>query len=559
MNDILNVSAVHSNGQASLDVGIRATRFRLRRASSATRNVELRDPKTDEVLNLFAKFLMSTGSDVETVLYALKNAVEDSTNGLAATRAIVNQHTTTIGDQSTSGTILYNVKDLQDNLGASTAAAGNNSAFARIKSLENATSDSQSGNAALSSRVSTLETRTTDESTGNAALGTRVGTLETRTTDSDTGNTALGSRVSTLETRTTDASIGNTALGAKVNSATKGNDALYNIVVSGDDANSKLRASLNEDETTIGEHTETLEEHTTTLEDFENRIKWLENLFIDTTEGDSMVMLIGDPETYTVGEGDDAVEYNSTFFALVDDEDGAALVYSENIITRIDDLEARVRVLESRAEVDDEELEEINLDLAHLTERVESVETIIGDEETTGTILGDIDDIQASIDDISSDLGESGAASGDGSAFARIKRLESTVGSSSDAATASTVYGAIKAVDTKVGTSSDTSSSTGSLYARVKAVDDKVGTSNASAGTTTAFARIKQLETNVSTISTNLGDSSAAASTTTAFGRIKSLENNLGASTAAAGTGSAFARIKTIENATDSKTFLIDG
>lgn len=84
--------------------------------------------------------------------------------------------------------------------------------------------------------------------------------------------------------------------------------------------------------------------------------------------------------------------------------------------------------------------------------------------------------------DLRSDLGESNAAAGTGSAFARIKQAETNIGTSGDAANAAgSLYARVKqnvndidALETAVGSASDAASDTGSLYARVKDNDNLI-------------------------------------------------------------------------------------
>lgn len=142
--------------------------------------------------------------------------------------------------------------------------------------------------------------------------------------------------------------------------------------------------------------------------------------------------------------------------------------------------------------------------------------------------------------DLRSDLGESNAAAGTGSAFARIKTLETWKSShateytnlegrvdtleawrTSHTGEFNTLSGTVSGHTTAIGATGDTASTTGSIYARIKSLQNNLGASNASAGTGTAFARIKSLEdwkTSHSTQYTNLSNS--VSSNTTAINNL---------------------------------------
>lgn len=142
--------------------------------------------------------------------------------------------------------------------------------------------------------------------------------------------------------------------------------------------------------------------------------------------------------------------------------------------------------------------------------------------------------------DLRSDLGESNAAAGTGSAFARIKTLETWKSShateytnlegrvdtleawrTSHTGEFNTLSGTVSGHTTAIGATGDAASTTGSIYARIKSLQNNLGASNASAGTGTAFARIKSLEdwkTSHSTQYTNLSNS--VSSNTTAINNL---------------------------------------
>ena len=142
--------------------------------------------------------------------------------------------------------------------------------------------------------------------------------------------------------------------------------------------------------------------------------------------------------------------------------------------------------------------------------------------------------------DLRSDLGESSAAAGTGSAFARIKALETWKSShateytnlegrvdtleawrTSHTGEFNTLSGTVGSHTTAIGATGDAASTTGSIYARIKSLQNNLGASNASAGTGTAFARIKTLEdwkTSHSTQYTNL--SNTVSSNTTAINNL---------------------------------------
>lgn len=142
--------------------------------------------------------------------------------------------------------------------------------------------------------------------------------------------------------------------------------------------------------------------------------------------------------------------------------------------------------------------------------------------------------------DLRSDLGESGATAGTGSAFARIKTLETWKSShateytnlegrvdtleawrTSHTGEFNTLNSTVSGHTTAIGATGDAASTTGSIYARIKSLQNNLGASNASAGTGTAFARIKSLEdwkTSHSTQYTNLN--SAVSSNTTAINNL---------------------------------------
>jgi len=110
---------------------------------------------------------------------------------------------------------------------------------------------------------------------------------------------------------------------------------------------------------------------------------------------------------------------------------------------------------------------------------------------------------------------------------------------STNPVTSGGLYTSFSGIDAKLGSSSDTASASGTTaWSRIKqsqsditTIQNGLGTSSdaASASGTTAWSRIKQVQTDITTINGKLGTSTdaASASSTAAWPRIKNAESNI--------------------------------
>lgn len=205
---------------------------------------------------------------------------------------------------------------------------------------------------------------------------------------------------------------------------------------------------------------------------------------------------------------DAATTYKPAAGDVVVDSKGKECVFDGNVWrvigdtsaqnTAISDLQGRMTTAEGDITALEGRMDTAEGDIAALGGRVGTNETDISDlKSRMNTAETDIDNLQATVGtkpssptmdntlweevaDLRTDLGETGAAAGTATAFARIKQAETYIGAPGDAAstnalTTGSLYARVKknanditSINTAIGSTSDAASATGSIYARIK-------------------------------------------------------------------------------------------
>ena len=388
-----------------------------------------------------------------------------------------------------SGDITTNtgsINALSAKVGEANAAAGTDSAFARIKSLEDAVDALEAltgtgGSGSLTDRITALETWQGQINTWKTSISN---TVAGHTTDIGANASNISKNATAISANATDISGLKTRMGA---AETEINTAKGKI--------STLETNVSNAQTTIGQHTTKLSEHTSSIGTLTSAINTLNNA--------------------TLPGLDDRITENATNLATlkgrVDGHDG-----------NIEDLVDRMDAVEDVADGAATQAGKNKSDIATLTTTTENLRTDLGQKTDGASASGSA---FARIAQVKSDLSTLNTkVTGEGGLTSKVSTLEGKMDTAQDdisdlKSTTAQQTSDIASNASKIA-ANESAIATKASQTDLNALAGRVGTNETDIGTNAA---------GISAINTKIGETTDAKDKATVYGAIAKVKSDLAA------------------------------